>query len=259
MIPKIIHQTWKNETVPEKWEKSPIQWKLHHPTWTYKLWTDVDNRELIATKFPWFLKTYDFFPYAIQRADAVRYFILYSEGGVYSDLDIYPVQAIDSYISSGLDAYFVSSSNVSSCITNAFMVSTKGAAIWTGVFEEMLKRMPVWAVTKHLAVMMTTGPLMLNRSVNKHAKVTHGFLPRPLFTGHNTTDVKSKIINIDLDTVLVPLEGSSWCGFDSKIINLLNENKVLVIVSLIILFVTLIVLAVLFRYKLSDCRKNCNK
>ena len=30
-IPKIIHQTWKDENVPEKWRKSPAEWRRLHP------------------------------------------------------------------------------------------------------------------------------------------------------------------------------------------------------------------------------------
>jgi mannosyltransferase OCH1-like enzyme len=43
-----------------------------HPTWEYKLWTDVDNRELVRRHYPWFLEMYDGFPQNIMRADAVR-------------------------------------------------------------------------------------------------------------------------------------------------------------------------------------------
>ena len=58
MIPKIIHQTWKNKTVPEKWKKSQQSWIKHNPDWKYLLWTDKDNHEFIKKHYPWFLKTY---------------------------------------------------------------------------------------------------------------------------------------------------------------------------------------------------------
>ena len=37
-----------------------------HPGYQYRLWTDSDARHLIASKFPWFLSSYDSYPYAIQ-------------------------------------------------------------------------------------------------------------------------------------------------------------------------------------------------
>lgn len=51
------------------------------------MWTDAKSRELIATEYPWFLNTFDNYSQPIQRADAIRYFVLAHFGGVYIDLD----------------------------------------------------------------------------------------------------------------------------------------------------------------------------
>ena len=53
MIPKIIHQTWKNENIPyntfkKEWIDS---WTQLNPNWEYKMWTDDDIRNLIESKF----------------------------------------------------------------------------------------------------------------------------------------------------------------------------------------------------------------
>ena len=52
-----------------------------------QLWTDEKAREFIAKEYPWFLETFDNYPYPIQRADSIRYFVLSHYGGVYLDLD----------------------------------------------------------------------------------------------------------------------------------------------------------------------------
>lgn len=52
-----------------------------------QMWTDAKSRELIATEYPWFLNTFDNYSQPIQRADAIRYFVLAHFGGVYIDLD----------------------------------------------------------------------------------------------------------------------------------------------------------------------------
>ena len=54
---------------------------------TIQLWTDDKSRELIATEYPWFLDTFDNYSQPIQRADAIRYFVLAHFGGIYIDLD----------------------------------------------------------------------------------------------------------------------------------------------------------------------------
>lgn len=52
-----------------------------------QMWTDAKSRELIATEYPWFLSDFDNYTHPIQRADAIRYFVLAHFGGIYIDLD----------------------------------------------------------------------------------------------------------------------------------------------------------------------------
>lgn len=59
------------------------------------LWTDASSREFIAEHYSWFLDTFDGYTYPIQRADAIRYFILYHYGGIYLDLDIGCLRPLD--------------------------------------------------------------------------------------------------------------------------------------------------------------------
>ncbi|EGG03546.1 family 32 glycosyltransferase [Melampsora larici-populina 98AG31] len=102
LIPKIIHQTWKTERIPDRWLPVRATCAALHPDWEYVLWTDQSGRELIIQHYPWFLKTFDGYRYPIQRADAVRYFVLHQYGGVYMDLDIGCVRPMDSLISNPL-------------------------------------------------------------------------------------------------------------------------------------------------------------
>src|SRR5437868_4915078 len=54
----------------------------------YFLWTDDRSIRFLALYYPWFLPTYNNYKYDIQRADAIRYFVLYHYGGIYLDTDI---------------------------------------------------------------------------------------------------------------------------------------------------------------------------
>jgi len=38
----------------------------------YRLWTDDASRKFVAEKFPELLRTWDAYPFAIQRADVIR-------------------------------------------------------------------------------------------------------------------------------------------------------------------------------------------
>jgi mannosyltransferase OCH1-like enzyme len=71
-VPKIIHQQWKSDVIPEKFMKWKNKWLQYFPENEYKhmLWTDDNAREHIVNNYPWFLDTYDGYPHNINRVDA---------------------------------------------------------------------------------------------------------------------------------------------------------------------------------------------
>lgn len=50
-IPKIIHQTYKDENLPAAWKDAPLHWERTHPTWEYMYWTDTRNRAFIEQEY----------------------------------------------------------------------------------------------------------------------------------------------------------------------------------------------------------------
>ena len=73
LIPAIIHQTWKDKIVPLKWRKAQQSCRDLHAGWRYMLWTDDSARQLVAEKYPGLLRTYEAYPYSIERADVLRW------------------------------------------------------------------------------------------------------------------------------------------------------------------------------------------
>ncbi|KAA6427283.1 MAG: MIPC synthase [Trebouxia sp. A1-2] len=70
-VPKIIHQTWKDSNVPQKWQAARQSCIDLHPDYEYKLWTDVSADAFIQGHYPELARTYMKYPYVIQRADAI--------------------------------------------------------------------------------------------------------------------------------------------------------------------------------------------
>jgi mannosyltransferase OCH1-like enzyme len=95
MIPKIIHQTWKNDNIPIEWQDYVQTLKTINPDWSYKLWTDKLMLEFVEKEFKFFLKTYVQFPKNVMRADVFRYLLMYKIGGVYLDLDYEVLKPFD--------------------------------------------------------------------------------------------------------------------------------------------------------------------
>lgn len=87
MIPPILHQTWKTDSVPERFQAWAESWTHHNPGWTRMFWNDRTLLEFVARHYPDFLSTFCSYSKGVQRADAGRYLLLHHFGGVYADLD----------------------------------------------------------------------------------------------------------------------------------------------------------------------------
>lgn len=162
MIPKIIHQTWKDKNIPKKWQSYHKSWRdnFPDPEYTHILWTDEDNRNLIKDNYNWFLETYDNYPKNIQRADAVRYFILHYYGGIYADLDCEVRENFyDDLTQDNIN--LAASPYGPDGKMNNLMASDKGNEKWKIVFDELMKRKKILATTK------STGPCVLDSLENK--------------------------------------------------------------------------------------------
>ena len=134
-IPKIIHQQARSLNQVTTFSK---QWQDRYPDHRYILWDDASARELIESKFSFFLQTYDSYPMNIQRVDASRYFILYHFGGVYADLD-YEILTNDLwyYLPTNKVGLVESPYLYNELVQNSFMSSPVNSEFWPLVFDTL--------------------------------------------------------------------------------------------------------------------------
>jgi len=166
-IPKILHQTWKTDDVPKVFAKYVESWKENHLDWEYRLWTDEENRRFISHHYSWFLKTYDGYPSPIQRADAIRYFLLHKFGGLYVDLDFMSCKPIVPLLRGR--KCVIGKEPIEHCrefampkiLCNALMATVPGHPF----FETVIHRLTEFAdpVDDTQPVLTSTGPFMLTR------------------------------------------------------------------------------------------------
>ena len=80
-VPKLLHQSWKSNKLPAKFEGWSRTCREKHPDWEWVLWTDEDNLELVRRYFPWLEDTFASLPGDIYRADLARNLYMYLFGG----------------------------------------------------------------------------------------------------------------------------------------------------------------------------------
>ncbi|KAH7137375.1 nucleotide-diphospho-sugar transferase [Dactylonectria estremocensis] len=221
-IPRSLHQTCKNETIPEIWAASQQSCLKTYSGFEYKLWTDERARNFLHSEYPWFLDTWDNYPFPIQRADAIRYFVLYHYGGIYLDMDTvcheaFPIHQIEANISH--NSLF--EATLPTGITNDIMISSARHP----AFESAISRLPTfhqltrfWArLQPYAAIMMSTGPLFITLAT---ADYLYGepSLPSPTVQVINSTDLRPYITD---------LQTATWHGRDARVLKWLADKPVI--------------------------------
>lgn len=169
VVPKIIHQQWKDENVPKKFMKWRLKWLNMYPEPEYKhmLWTDKNGRELIEEHYPWFLDTYDGYEHNINRADAARYFILHYYGGIYADLDYEPESNFYEYLPPNQVAMVESPYYWNEKTQNCLMSSPKNDPFWVDLFSVLMKN------AEKEEVLEATGPILLDAAMEYSIHPAH--------------------------------------------------------------------------------------
>jgi mannosyltransferase OCH1-like enzyme len=175
MIPRMIHQTWRDAGLPAPFARLAETWRRHHPQWQWRLWTDADNRNFVADRFPTMLSLYDSYSHPIQRVDMARYLILHVHGGVFVDLDFEALRPLDPHLSS--DCVFgaepaenCAAHGMAEIISNAFMAVRPGHPCMLAVIAalpEAFRR--AQGLERNRAILETTGPFHLTRCVRAYS------------------------------------------------------------------------------------------
>lgn len=262
MIQKIIHQVYlgfDNPIMPEDWKRNHEKWKELHPDYTFMLWDMQSCVELIKEIAPSFLEVFQQYPANVQRADAVRPFILLKYGGIYTDLDTYPnlnVQPlVDVYFSVPDVEVAVAPSANTNTASNWFMMSKPQSMFWVSVIKEMYARRNNFYFTNHLRVMTTTGPNLIQdciRKYNGNAVV----MSIDLTNSENICGRGKHLTNYITDE-----HGCTWNNTTTGLINsiycLISPLQTIPYYSWLTLVIILLILAVCCKIRLESCRKRC--
>lgn len=241
-FPKIIHQIYGfwDKNIPKHIQSRIDTWKRLHPDYKYILWDKKKSREFIKKKYNWFLSIYDSYMYQVQKTDALRYFILYHYGGVYSDIDLEPIKSITSLLEKykNKNAILYRSSN-SDMLTNDFMISKPKNIFWKKVWHGLMINHTYNSFSKHLEVMWTTGPLLLDNVYDDFIlKDNYVYIVNSKYI--NNCDISMAKPCANKEAYLKRYEGNSWHGIDSTILNFLYKYRYPIVITILVIIIMII-------------------
>ncbi|KAG6336701.1 hypothetical protein ID866_2408 [Astraeus odoratus] len=232
-IPRILHQTWKSETLPSRWKDISQACRYMMNDYEYMLWTDASSREFIAEHYPWFLDTFDNYKFTIQRADVIRYFVLHYYGGIYLDLDIGCLRPLDPLLVYPV----ILPKTIPVGISNDLMFAEQGHPFLAQTIHNLVTFDHSW-VLHYPTVMFSTGPMFLSAQYSLYTSshpVSDGepgdirILPKSLY-GKNARENEAP------HSFFSHYYGSSWHADDAAFIGFLGHwGKVLLWIGLLIL------------------------
>ncbi|MBA3751493.1 hypothetical protein H0X06_01655 [Candidatus Dependentiae bacterium] len=188
-IPKKIHQIWVGPNKPPAiFAESQRSIQHLHPDWEYKLWTDADVPAFQLHNEGLYNSSVNYG----EKADILRYEILYRIGGIYLDIDFVCLKPLDVLLQYDLCAS-IQPLDCDADLANGII----GSAPWNPILEDCILRLKdTWHDFHPLSVLDKSGPRHFQKSFMK-------------FAAHETMNIiafpKSYFYPIDLEDRLIGL------------------------------------------------------
>ena len=213
-IPRILHQTSATDTIPKKWREPQQSCRDAYSDYRYMHWTDDSFRQFLTEEYPWFLETWENYAFPIQRADSLRYFLLYHYGGLYLDMDTICKEEIHfdrlGFNSTSPNAIF--QSTLPTGVTNDFMVSSARHPAFKELISKLqlyYKRTRWWARLQPYAnIMIAAGPMFVTLVLKDY------LLQQPSLPSSDIHVVHPA----ELEHYITDLQSSTWHSGDAPLL-----------------------------------------
>ena len=213
MIPRLVHQIYWgfNDNGVElkdikEYKDATDQTELYclMNNIKYKMWSKKDIELLLVDKYSEYIDLYNEFRYDIQRADFIRYIILYEYGGIYIDCDVVFIKNFIPYDIFDRDYFFVKNMGV---IYNAIIGSKKYNNIFKLILNEIEMSIhkqdkDIYKKWKGRLVFQTTGQYMLKRVLKNDKNILTNLI--------ETKNDKKKIDYKNIDAYFLDHNASIW-------------------------------------------------
>ncbi len=181
-IPRVLHFVWiGSDPLPTEIEERFESWRAVHPSWDLRVWRepepDFRNNALLPLA-----RTH------AQRADIIRYDILYKHGGVYLDTDFDPGRPLDDLPLDQLGFFAGREKSGSVCI------SLMGSAPGHPVLDRCIRQLPYRVLQRPRGMPNEqTGPELLTNVVHELSNIDRlawgvRIFPRAFFYPYDYTE-----------------------------------------------------------------------
>ncbi len=174
-FPRVIHQLWKTDAIPEQFQEAVSSCRRLNPNWEYRLWTDAAIDKFIASKYPMFYDRFVSYKYPIQRVDVARYFILLHYGGVTIDIDLKCRVPLDDILRDKAGYDLVVPETDPAGVTVEFMAAkSRGQFLRRVAFD--LNQAPPDYIFPYITIIFSTGPMYLTNKLVDYPKYDEIFV-----------------------------------------------------------------------------------
>jgi inositol phosphorylceramide mannosyltransferase catalytic subunit len=237
-IPRNMHHVLLGpmaKNPPADWLAARNSCVTMHASWPeHYFWTDENADSFFEEYYPWFVDTWNSYPSIVQRADALRYFVLHKFGGVFLDMDLFCRNPMDSLIShlesvtphqhrpaqggmyilaeSGHPHMLLAPKANPVGVSNGFIIASRGHPLLSQMIT-FLPRFNLNFIFSYATVMFSTGCMYISSHMQLYTRRRWG---------KNTVlvlDGVENMLNGNVDTPLFRHLGtSSWHSSDAKFI-----------------------------------------
>jgi mannosyltransferase OCH1-like enzyme len=173
----------------------------------------------MAEHYPSHLPLFESYPFPIQRADAIRYFILDHYGGIYLDLDDGCARRLDALLPYPSWLRRTKPTGIS----NDAMGSVPGHPFFKQVIDALPRYNRYWGMP-YITVMFSTGPLFLS-------VIWEEYMRQALGVGEEVMVLMPEEYSGNEWSFFDISAGSSWHGNDAKTIFWMGRHWLLLTVS----------------------------
>jgi mannosyltransferase OCH1-like enzyme len=182
MIPKNIHQIFWDFSHTGKTLNDfhvfqdchfVVEQRAKEYGYDLKLWNYSDCLNLIKEHYPEYAELWIEFPQDVMRCDFVRYLILHRYGGIYLDMDMFPMKDFSELLDhKQVFARWNNEKHLKPYI--ALMMSQKDNPLFIEIAEHSKRSyyekimLPIYQTWKGRLVFQTTGHFMVRRVLKKH-------------------------------------------------------------------------------------------